>query len=177
MPTSNFQPIRLLDLNCCYNFTYFMANSADPDQLASSEANWSGSTLFAKAGYILAQQDKGWLFVCWVILHAFWSSVDFFFFQNWFFQNLSGIPSQCQTVWIQIRPDVLIWVLTVCKGYQQMTKVATSGERVKLLALANLPQRHQAVHPLLWPQWGRPGLHYLHRPWGFISLGSTIFCS
>ena len=28
-----------------------MANSADQDQLASSEANWSGSTLFAKAGY------------------------------------------------------------------------------------------------------------------------------
>ena len=36
-----------------------MANSADPDQLASSEANWSGSTLFAKAGYIRIQQDKG----------------------------------------------------------------------------------------------------------------------
>ena len=36
-----------------------MANSADPDQLASSEANWSGSTLFAKAGYIQVQQDKG----------------------------------------------------------------------------------------------------------------------
>ena len=33
-----------------------MANSVDPDQ---SEANWSGSTLFAKAGYIRAQQDKG----------------------------------------------------------------------------------------------------------------------
>ena len=29
-----------------------MANSADPDQLASEEANWSGSTLFAKAEYI-----------------------------------------------------------------------------------------------------------------------------
>ena len=26
-----------------------MTNSADPDHLASSEANWSGSTLFAKA--------------------------------------------------------------------------------------------------------------------------------
>ena len=26
-----------------------MANSADPGQLASSEANWFGSTLFAKA--------------------------------------------------------------------------------------------------------------------------------
>ena len=37
-----------------------MANSADPDQLASSEeANWSGSTLFAMAGYIQVQQDKG----------------------------------------------------------------------------------------------------------------------
>ena len=36
-----------------------MTNSADPDQLASSEANWSGSTLFAKAGYIRVQQDKG----------------------------------------------------------------------------------------------------------------------
>ena len=36
-----------------------MANSADPDQLASSKANWSGSTLFAKAGYIRIQQGKG----------------------------------------------------------------------------------------------------------------------
>ena len=36
-----------------------MANSADPDQLASSEANRSGSALFAKAGYIWGQQNKG----------------------------------------------------------------------------------------------------------------------
>ena len=32
-----------------------MANSADLDQ---SEANWSGSTLYAKAGHIQVQQDK-----------------------------------------------------------------------------------------------------------------------
>ena len=38
-----------------------MANSVDPDQLASLEANWSGSTLIAKAGYIRVQQDKGWV--------------------------------------------------------------------------------------------------------------------
>ena len=34
------------------------------------------------------------------------------------------MPSGCQTVWIQIRPDILsglIWVQTVCKGYQQST--------------------------------------------------------
>ena len=36
-----------------------MANSADPDQLASSEANWLGSTLLAKAEYIRVQHDKG----------------------------------------------------------------------------------------------------------------------
>ena len=34
-----------------------MANSVDPDQLAS-EANWSGSTLFAKTEYVRVQQDK-----------------------------------------------------------------------------------------------------------------------
>ena len=34
-------------------------NSADPDQSASWEADWSGSTLFAMAGYISVQQDKG----------------------------------------------------------------------------------------------------------------------
>ena len=36
-----------------------MANIADPDQLAYSEANWSGSALFAKAGYIRVEHDKG----------------------------------------------------------------------------------------------------------------------
>ena len=58
-PTYNFQPIRLLDRDCCYKFMYLMANSADPDQLASSGANWSGATLFANAEYIRVQQDKG----------------------------------------------------------------------------------------------------------------------
>ena len=34
-----------------------MTNSSDPDQLASEEANWSGSTLFVETGYIGVQQD------------------------------------------------------------------------------------------------------------------------
>ena len=38
-PTSNFQPVKLLDQDVCYKFTYLIANSADPDQLASKEAN------------------------------------------------------------------------------------------------------------------------------------------
>ena len=34
-----------------------MTNSADADQLASEEANWSGSTLFAKSGYWVKFDD------------------------------------------------------------------------------------------------------------------------
>ena len=51
---SKCQPIRCLDQDCWHKFINWIANSEDPDQLAS-EANWSGSTLFAKAGYILVQ--------------------------------------------------------------------------------------------------------------------------
>ena len=36
-----------------------MANSADPDQMAS-EAIWSGFTLFVKAGHMQVQQDQGY---------------------------------------------------------------------------------------------------------------------
>ena len=35
-PTSNFQPIKLLDLDSSYKFTYYMC-SADLDQLASEQ--------------------------------------------------------------------------------------------------------------------------------------------
>ena len=35
-----------------------MTQGADPDQLASEEANWSGSTLYAKAVHIRALQDQ-----------------------------------------------------------------------------------------------------------------------
>ena len=35
-----------------------MTNSADPDELAFSEASWSGSALFAKAGHMQVQQDQ-----------------------------------------------------------------------------------------------------------------------
>ena len=55
-------------------------------------------------------------------------------------KQLSETLSECQTVrWFwtdgpMVRTDallVLIWVQTVCKGYQQMAKVITGKERVK----------------------------------------------
>ena len=65
----------------------------------------------------------------------------FAFTGNWFkdyrfayiYQFVSGALSECQAVWNQIMTNilfVLIWVQTVCIGYQQMTKVATSKEKV-----------------------------------------------
>ena len=69
----------------------------------------------------------------WVIFQAFLLFADFF--QNQLFlKTLSGIPSECQTVWIQIRPDALsglIWVQIVCKCYQQITPVGISFEHPK----------------------------------------------
>ena len=38
-PISNFQPIRRLLDPDCYKFIFLMTNTADPDQLASEEAN------------------------------------------------------------------------------------------------------------------------------------------
>ena len=57
----------------------------------------------------------------WVIFHALLPLADFF--QNQLFQKiLSVILSECQKIWIQIRPDILsthvllgmIWVQIVC---------------------------------------------------------------
>ena len=58
------------------------------------------------------------------------SSADFFQYQL-FRKILSGIPPDCQTGWILIRPVFmtdLIWVQTVCKGYQQTTIVGKELE-------------------------------------------------
>ena len=42
------------------------------------------------------------------------------FFQNQLFQkSLSVIPSECQTDWIQSVLSGLIWVQSVCIGYEQ----------------------------------------------------------
>ena len=60
----------------------------------------------------------------WIFEYCFYHSFTlcycavFLLFGCWIF----SIPSGCQTVWIQTRPDIssgLIWVRTVCNGYQQ----------------------------------------------------------
>ena len=74
----------------------------------------------------------------------------------WFF----SIPPGCQAVWTQIRLNKmlgLIWVQTVCKGYQQMTKVAVSGQRNKYRTtcwyyfLAKTLTKDNFIWPQLFP--------------------------
>ena len=113
-----------------------MANSVDPDQTAPIGAVCSGSMLFAyilnsfvMIGNYLQQTTSadnifrcifflGALRVKFNSLHAYLSPTDFFL-QNIFFSKiLSGLPSESQTFWIQIRSDImsdLVWVQIVCK--------------------------------------------------------------
>ena len=89
MPTSNFQPVKLLHPGCWYKFTYLMTNSADPDQLASSEAIWSGHTVCKGRIYpgsagqgldIFSERDH---MICFsssnLYVHQFVANVAFFF--------------------------------------------------------------------------------------------------
>ena len=61
------------------------------------------------------------------------SFADFFSKLTFSKKKLRTLP-EFQMVWIQIRMGVLmvlIWVQTVCKGYQKTLENATSMERVK----------------------------------------------
>ena len=52
-----------------------------------------------------------------------------------FKKNTLAISTECQTVWIQIRPNTLsglIWAQTVCKGYQ-LTALRRKEVRVRSL--------------------------------------------
>ena len=57
------------------------------------------------------------------------------FFEIKFFLKINhpGPPSECQTVWIQIKTDILlvfIWDKLFAKGYWQTSKLSTGMQRV-----------------------------------------------
>ena len=71
-------------------------------------------------------------------MHAFLSSVDFVFkltFSKKVFQEQHQSVKQFGSRSGLTFFSGLIWVQTVCRGYQQMTKVTTSGERVETITL------------------------------------------
>ena len=61
-----------------------------------------------------------------LVFQVFFCRLLIFFLNHIYRKILLGIPSECQTVWIQIRPDALlgqIWVQSVCKSCQQTALV------------------------------------------------------
>ena len=93
---------------------HFLMLYADTDSLGTI------TVLFACTSY-----KQVYLFTCGVTLYDFVSSADFF--QINFFKIFFQEHYQCQTVLIL---SVLIWVLTVCKGYQQMAKFTTAKKEL-----------------------------------------------
>ena len=76
MPISNCQPIRLLDPCCWYKFTYWMTYIADPDQLASEKANWSGSTV-CKGRTYPDSSGHGLIWLCSYVVDIFISRQEY----------------------------------------------------------------------------------------------------
>ena len=73
---------------------------------------------------LLSIQHSVVLFIYWLIFERFFVFCCFFPKATFFRKMLSGISSECQTVWIQViltKMSCLIWVQTVCKGYQKTT--------------------------------------------------------
>ena len=87
-----------------------------------------------------------------IFFHALLSPADFFS-KLTFLKIISGIPSECQTDWIQIRLDMLlglIWVQSVCKGYQQTTLAVILVIRARihkmLVSIANREDAYQTTY-------------------------------
>ena len=95
----------------------------------------------------------------WVIFHPF--VVAFWLFKKNSFRNWT--LSACQMVWI-----IIIWIQTVCKGYQQMTKVAANQEicgRIWLWAhqTCSLPIVLRPASGALLVRW-KDLIHYCQKP-------------
>ena len=92
------------------------------------------------------------LFAYWVIFHAFCH------LQTFFKINFFEIRSECQTVWIQIRIDILsilIWVQTVCKGYKQTTHLGRDNNQLEHNSFYYPPALRNKMCVCLWTGQGQ----------------------
>ena len=97
-------------------YLFSFEKGVDPNQLASEDSNFFLLNVIFIGFWKQSRSRSAGLFL---------SSSDFS--QNQHFRKiLLGIRSECQTIWIHIRPDILsglIWFQTVCKVYRQTTLV------------------------------------------------------
>ena len=82
------------------------------------------------------------------------------FFKAKFFTKHTEPLSECQTVWIQIKTDIMlvfVWVRTVCKGYPQKTKFSTGMQTVitgkYVTSLGNIQPRYTCTYIYIKDIW------------------------
>ena len=139
-----------------------MANNVDPDQTAPIGAVCSGSTLFAS---ILNSS---------VLLYNYLeqtTSADNIF-RCIFFLGALRVNQECQTDWIQIRPDIfrgLIWFQTVAK-LGNISVGDTSKELIYISPVCKM--RHWALVPSPYGLscWWDLYHNHTHQRTSFISI-------
>ena len=126
------------------------------------QARWFQNYIFAKKCILIS---------FWIFKYCFYYSFTLYYCAV-FYSLGAGfflIPSGCQTVWVQFRPDNLsglILVQTVCKDYQQTTKVALSGQRNKYKTslyffLSKTLDKVTFIWRQLFPFWLKCWLHQI----------------
>ena len=96
--------------------------------------------MLSAANHMSAANLSGTFTLCMLGNFAYFFVVCCFFLYNYRFQKiLSGTPSKCQTVWIQIRPNVLSVEPDLGQNCLQRSSANdTSGQRVKILHVIHL---------------------------------------
>ena len=107
-----------------YKSTYLMTNSVDSNQLASSEANWYGSTLFAKAGAGLMIGD------CPI----------FSFFRQWLFSKHSKVSKSRAKSGLQRK----VW-----RNYFTKQMIHTTSRKEFFVSFSNLQLQNCCLFPIL----------------------------
>ena len=78
-----------------------------------------------------------------------------------FSKIVSGILPGCQTIWIQIRRDILsglIWIQTVCNGYLQTSK-RVNPYKPSIIFVGHMQTVHSRIR--CHKMWSNQGLHCL----------------
>ena len=93
-------------------------------RVATNISHWLKVQSRCFKNYLFAK--KCILISFWIFEYCFYYSFTLYYCAIFYSLDAGffSIPSGSQTVWIQIRPGILpglIWVQTVCKGYQQTT--------------------------------------------------------
>ena len=119
-----------------FKSTNWMTNSVDPDQMASSEAIWSGSTLFAKVGFVVNSRIR--------VMSQRWNR---FIIKNMIFWNI-----ELSILWLQSALLLLFLSRTLGNQNKMAREVAVIG-RWLLMVVWLYSMEYTAHLYLIYPKY------------------------